>query len=146
LGNPEKQLVVAQELWSRSPGTADAARWMENSLLHKIVKGEGAQEVIEFVDLALKEHRGIRSEFLVLKARAILQKRKTITDAERRVQVSDLLIEAFVCHKKSEDTFAFPDLGDVSFLDMDHSFSQYFSTVEREALKVRMQKAKKAKD
>ena len=85
------------------------------------------------------------SELLVLKARAILQNSKKITDAERRVIVSDLLIDAYACHEKSKDTFDFPDLPNVSFVDMDYSFSQYFSTVEREALKVRRQKARDAK-
>lgn len=45
----------------------------------------GVSKTIDFVDTALKENKGIRSQLLLLKARATLQKQKGISDAEKRV-------------------------------------------------------------
>ncbi|MCU0713611.1 MAG: hypothetical protein MUC43_16255 [Pirellula sp.] len=143
--NPEKQLKTAQEIWDRFPESPDATRWMVNSMLNKMMNDNDIQETLAFVDKALSEKKGIRSELLVLKARAILQRQKKLTDAERRVMVADLLIEAYACYDKSEGESDFPDLENVGFVDMDHSFTQYFSTVEREALKVRMRAARDAR-
>lgn len=145
LGIHDRQLVVSNELWKRFPASPDATRWMVNSLLNTMIKEKDVAKTIDFVDSALKENKGVRSELLVLKARATMGKKAKISDAERRVEIADLLIEAFVCKEKTDNKFDFPDLTDVSFVDMDPSFATYFSTVEREALKVRMQKALNSK-
>jgi hypothetical protein len=142
LGIPERQLVVSTELWERFPTSPDATRWMVNSLLNTMFKEKDVAKTINFVDSALKENKGLRSELLVLKARATMGKNAKISDAKRRVEIADLLIEAYACNEKSDSKFDFPDLTDVSFVDMDPIFAAYFSSVEREALKVRMQKAR----
>jgi len=142
LGNSEKQLVVSKELWARFPSSPDATRWMVNSLLNTMIKEKDIATTIAFVDSALKENKGIRADLLVLKARATMGKKTKISDAERRVEVEDLLIDAYACKEKTDNRSDFPDLTEVSFVDMDSSFAAYFSTVEREALKVRMQKAR----
>jgi hypothetical protein len=141
LGIRDRQLVISKELWERFPTSPDATRWMVNSLLNTMIKEKDVAKTIEFVDSALKENKGVRSELLVLKAKATMGKKARISDAERRVEIADLLIEAYACKEKTDNKFDFPDLTDVSFVDMDPSFATYFSTVEREALKVRMQKA-----
>jgi hypothetical protein len=143
---PERQLAVAKELWDRFPDSSEATKWMVNSMENCMMEDGGVSKTIDFVDTALKENKGIRSQLLLLKARATLQKRKGISDAEKRVLVSDLLIEAYTVHDKSKEADDFLVLSNVNFLDFDPSFSQYFSTVEREALKVRMQRAKTTKD
>ena len=142
LGQSEKQLKVSKAIWTRFPESPESTRWIVNSLLNTMRDDDDAAKTIAFVDSALADKKGLRSELLVLKARAILHGKKKISDAERRVLVSDILIDAFACHKKDDDQSQFPDLENVNFVDMDHSFSQYFSSVEREALKVRMRKAR----
>ncbi len=145
LGNSERQLVVSKELWARFPASSDSTRWMINSLLNTMIKEKDVATTIAFVDSALKENKGLRSDLLVLKARATMGKKTKISDAERRVEIAELLMEAYACKEKTDNKFDFPDLTEVSFVDMDPSFATYFSTVEREALKVRMQKARDSK-
>ncbi|WP_145418098.1 hypothetical protein [Planctomycetes bacterium K23_9] len=106
--------------------------------------GNDSAGIIKFVDDALSRDLGVRRELLILKARAVLRQEKGITDAQRRVTVSDLLIES--C---GEPTDSSPMDGLESspefLMDHDSEFTRYFSTAEREALKVRMKAAAKKK-
>lgn len=138
----EKQLAASKELWERFSASPEATRWMVNSLLNSMIEDDDVASTMKFVDSALKENKGVRSDLLVLKAKAIMSNKAKTTDAERRVEIADLLIEAYACHEKQTDKFDFPDLADVRFVDMDTSFATYFSTVERDALKVRMKKVR----
>ena len=137
----EKQLEVSKEIWTRFPDSPEATRWMVNSLEITIRDDEDAAKATAFVDSAIADKKGLRSELLVLKARTLLHWKKKNSDAERSVLVSDILIDAFACHK-SDNQFDPPYFEDVNFVDMDPSFSRYFSAVERETLKVRMRKAR----
>jgi hypothetical protein len=143
LGDYKKQLTTAQELWSREPGSNSATSWMINSLHNTYAFSDDTKPLMEFVDDALLKNQGNKHSLLVLKATAILATRKGMTDAEKRVTVSDLLVEAYksgpALSPYNEQELATPDSPE--FIDMD--FGTFFSTPEREALKLRMIQARK---
>ncbi len=122
---------------------------MVNSLLNSYAYTDDSKPLIDFVDNALEKGMGNRRELLVLKATAILARKDGMKDAERRVAVADLLVDAYgsgpgLPMTEDDESFSFPDTPD--FIDYDGQFASYFSTTEREALKVRMRNARKAAD
>jgi hypothetical protein len=137
----EKQMATSKILWEKSPNHPDATRWMANSYINSYspTKSNSA-EIIKFVDDALSNGRGNRRQLLILKSRALLRQEENLSDAEKRVTVSDLLIQAFV-EQNGPDPFNDFDNSPELLLDHDNEFTAYFSAPERETLKVRMKKA-----
>lgn len=147
LGDSDKQLATAKRLWALKPGSAVSTRWMVNSLWNVHAFTDDLEPLFEFVDNALKKELGNRRELLILKAQAILADKNGMREAERRVAVADLLVEAYASGPRlpmtdDSDSFALPDSPD--FIDYEGSFTSFFSTTEREALKVRMRNARTA--
>ena len=85
LGQFEKQLEVSKAMWMRFPESPDSTRRIVNSLLNTMRDENDVETTIAFVDSALADKNGLRSNLLVLKARAMLHGNKKISDAERRV-------------------------------------------------------------
>ncbi len=148
LGDSKKQLATAERLWELNPGGNGATRWMVNSLLNAYAYTNDSKPLFDFVDKAIKNETGNQRELLVLKATAILARKDDMKDAERRVAVADLLVEAYASGPSlpmtEDDSIAFPDSPD--FIDYDSTFASFFSTTEREALKLRMRNARTAAD
>lgn len=144
LGNFEKQLATARELWNRDPGGASATRWMINSLHNTYALSSDSKPLMEFVEDALSKKQGNRHSLLVLKAKAILAVQKGMTDAEKRVAISDLLVEAYksgpALSVYDEEGFHATDSTD--FIDFEINFGNFFSMQERQALKLRMTQAR----
>lgn len=138
LGDSEKQLATAERLWDLKPGGKDATRWMVNSLLNAYAYSDDPKPLFDFVDKAIKNETGNQRELLVLKATAILAHKDKMKDAERRVEVADLLVEAYASGPNlpmtEDDSFTFHDSPD--FIDYDSAFASFFSTAEMEALKL----------
>jgi hypothetical protein len=144
LAEHDKQLAAAQELWGRFPERPAATRWIVNSKLNLLETQNDCDRAIDFADSALKDGRGIRSNLLLLKAEALLRK-SAVPDATKRVMVSDLLIEAYATYEEIPGGEEVGDLGNTDIIDLNPSFSLFFSFAERETLKLRMKNARKVK-
>jgi hypothetical protein len=145
LGDRGKQLAAAEELWTRFPENPKTTGWFVNSKLNTLETDGDCKRAIELVDTSITAKKGIRSQLLVLKAEAVLRN-SSIPDAKKRVEVSDLLIEAYVAHEEIPGSEEVEDLRNTDIIDLNQSFSLFFSTAEREALKVRMEKAREDKE
>ena len=82
LSESKEQLAVARELWTRTPGGAEATRWMTNSLLNVYSYAEDPQPLFDFVDSALSDGVGNRRDLLILKANATLSRVDEQSDAQ----------------------------------------------------------------
>jgi len=144
LSESKEQLAVARELWTRTPGGAEATRWMTNSLLNVYSYAEDPQPLFDFVDSALSDGVGNRRDLLILKANATLSRADEQSDAQKRATVADLLVAAYSSGPglPMTDDDSFTVIDSPNFVDTDHSFSAFFSIAERDALKVRMLQAR----
>ncbi|MFZ4083517.1 MAG: hypothetical protein ACOYKN_19980 [Pirellula sp.] len=145
LGERGKQLAAAEELWTRFPENPKTTGWYVNSKLNTLETDGDCRRAIELVDTAITAKKGIRSQLLVLKAEAVLRN-SSIPDARKRVEVSDLLIEAYVAHEEIPGSEEVGDLRTTDIIDLNEGFSLFFSTAERESLKVRMENARETKN
>lgn len=142
LGDEKRQLEVAYVLWNRDPRSSVAMSLMSDSLLFKLSSDVGVEEVMAFVEEAIKKNHGIRRSLLILKANAVLAK-KSIPDPQKRLEVTDLLVEAYACDPSPKGILNF-SAGDVTnFIIDEYSFATFFSESERRTIKARMLRARK---
>lgn len=141
----EKQLEVAKLLFGRDPQSSSATRCMCNSLHFKLDSPEGIKEVEKFVDETMKKGLGNRRSLLLLKANVVLAK-ADISDAKKRVEVTDLLVEAYVADPEAKDEINLSIGESTNFIVEEYPFVSFFSQSERQAIQERMLKAKKEKD
>ncbi|MFO1062798.1 MAG: hypothetical protein U0892_02845 [Pirellulales bacterium] len=149
LGNSTRQLVTARRLWAINPGSASATRWMVNSLLKSYAYKKDSKPLFDFVNNAIEKGTGNKRERLILKATAMLAPEFSMKDSERRVAVADLLVEAYASGPglpifEEDDSIEVTD--SPNFIDREHPFASFFSTAERDALKVRMVNARTSAD
>ena len=145
LFQPEKQLEMASILYSRNPDDSSAIRCICNALRFKLDSPEGVKEVEKFVDEALKKNRGNRRSFLLLKADAILAK-GDIVDGKKRLEVTDILVEAYVSDPSPKDEINLSIGEETNFMVDEYPFVDFFSQSERQTIKERMLKARKEKE
>jgi hypothetical protein len=147
----EEQLAIARVLWKRSPGTRAATENMISGLHNVYMFANDNQPLFDFVDQALKEELGNRRELLVFKAEAVISQRRGLEVAAKKVLASDLLVEAYCFRPYTMRGFKDGDgteLIDIEmrdspdFIDYESPFGSFFSTEERESIKVRMVQAK----
>ncbi|QDT46927.1 hypothetical protein Pan258_09520 [Symmachiella dynata] len=145
-----EQLKTARLLWTREPEIREATSWMINSLHNSYMFADDNKPLMDFVDQALHDGKGNRRELLTFKAMATINQKKGLSDAEKRVLASDLLIEAYRYDPQfrhgsplgeSELKDAIRD-DSPDFIDRDLPFCSFFSTAERNSLKIRMREAK----
>lgn len=142
LGDAKRQLEVASVLWNRDPRSKVAMYLMSDSLLFKLSSDAGVEEVMVFVEEAIKKNHGIRRSLLILKANAVLAK-KSIPDAQKRLEVTDLLVEAYACDPSPKGELNFSAGEVTNFIIDEYSFATFFSESERRTIKARMLRARK---
>lgn len=142
---PEKQLEVAKLLFERNPKSSSATSCMCNSLHFKLDSPEGIKEVEKFVEDTMKKGLGNRRSLLLLKANVVLVK-PDLPDGKKRVEVTDLLVEAYVADPVAKDEINFSIGEPTNFIVEEYPFVSFFSQSERRAIQERMLKAKKEKD
>lgn len=149
LGDGKQQLIVSKEIWKREPGSNEATRWMVNSMLNQYAYSANSQPLFDFVEDALRNGTGNRRALYLLKATALLgQKNGKLSEAEKRVAVADLLVQAYGSGPDLPLTVdhTVEVVDSPNFIDWEHPFDSYFSGSEREAIKVRMRKARSLDD
>ena len=151
LHKPDEQLAIARALWKRSPGTRAATENMISGLHNVYMFANDNQPLLDFVDLALKEELGNRRELLVFKAEAVISQRKGREVAARKVLASELLVEAYCFNPYPMRGFTNGDgtelidmemIDSADFIDYTPPFNSFFSSSERESIKLRMVQAK----
>jgi len=151
LGEDDKQLETARLLWAREPGSRDATSWMISSLHNAYMFKDNNKPLMEFVERALRDGKGSRRELLVFKAAATICQKKGLSEEEKKNLASELLIEAYQHKPEPKPGWSLLDgsavrdtiLGDSpDFIDFERPFCSFFSTAERNSLKLRMQRAR----
>ena len=146
LGDFDKQLDAARHLWEFYPDGETSTHWICNSLWNKHAFTQDTTPISEFVSAAIERRQGNMRNLLILKASAlVVAKGSDMTDVELRMVVSDLLVEAYCAGQPSNSRF---NQGDFSifdspnFIDFEYQFRDFFTSTERDALKLRMKRAK----
>jgi len=140
LFDSEKQLEAARALWERDPNSATVTAWMDNALLNNLGKSTTADSIIQFADDNLSKGRGHRRGLLILKARALVSKNGNVSDAEKKLQITDLLLEASKERVPDSVLHDFPEFspGSLLNLNIDWRFSTFFTAPERNELMLKM--------
>ena len=141
----EKQLEASRHLWELYPDGETSTHWICASLNDSRAFAKNTSPVLDFISQALAEGKGNARDLLTLKACVLVAaKDMNQTDAERRVAVSDLLVQAYCSGLPSSAHFKTHDYRIVDSPDIfENQFSlrEYFTSDERDALKLRMKRA-----
>lgn len=133
------QLKTAELLWKKAPESEDALRWMINSLNREYMFSDDNRPLLDFIDHSLEMNRGNKRKLLVLKARAIINQRQGLSDAQKRESAKQLLVESFKHPPPGAVKSGFLDSLDTPrFLDHHQPFCSFFSPEERAELKAQL--------
>ena len=150
LGDSDKQLEASRRLWELYPDGETSTNWICSSLWNKPAFSKDTSPIFEFVSAAIDRGQGNIRDLLTLKASVVIvAKDRNMTDAERRIAASDLLVQAYCAGPPSSGHFKqreFVVRDSPNFIDFESPFRDYFSSNERDVLKLRMKQARQKID
>lgn len=130
----EKQLAIASLIFEKYPENILSSLRLSDSLLSLVGRSKTPEDIVRFADSTLKDRKGNRRVFLLMKARGIVMQEAGITDEQKKEEVTKLLLEV-AKEPKEKDLRLLSRTTPEYFIETDSILSRYFSREERIALK-----------
>lgn len=150
LGDCDKQLKASLRLVKLSPNGETSTFWIVNSLWNKHALSNNTTPIFDYISDAIDRGQGNARDLLTLQAVTLtVAKDRNLTDAERRTAVSDLLVRAYCAGPPSGGHFNYSDprvFDSPDFVASELALQTYFTAQQRDALKLRMTRAKQKND